>query len=66
MDVRNYFLKFVYALSLLILKIKFGVVSKKMQCLFAKMESKGRQVGLERRHYFRHGSVRACFTPTEF
>lgn len=41
-EIRKYFLKAIYALSLLILKLKFGVISKKMQCLFAKLESKGR------------------------
>lgn len=41
-EVRNYFLKAIYASFLSILKIKFGAVSNKMQCLFAKVESKGR------------------------
>lgn len=41
-EVRNYFLKAIYASFLSIWKIKFGVVSNKMQYLFAKVESKGR------------------------
>lgn len=41
-EVRNYFLKAIYASFLSILKTKFGAVSNKTQCLFAKEESKGR------------------------
>lgn len=37
MEVRNYLLRVVYALSSLILKIKLGVTAKKMKCLFAKV-----------------------------